>query len=320
MTTSTRPPLGADTWIWVSPVTDADLVVLAPRLAAWGFDVIELPVEDPGDWDPARTARLLGDVGLGATVCAVMPPGRELVAAEPSVVASTQDYLRRCVDAAAAVGSAVVAGPMYASVGRTWRPAPGERDRLRGELVRALAPVGRARRRLRRAVGHRAPQPLRDQRREHGRPGPRDGRGPATRGAWAWRSTPTTSTSRSRTRPPPPAPRATPVGSPTCRCAPTTGAPPAPTTSTGRRSACARRRRLRRSPVHRVLHGRERVDRHGRLDLAAAGPLAGCDRHRRPGLPAVALALRPCPRGAGQRCRGSARPLSHRFRRCASAC
>ena len=136
-----RPPFGANTWIWVSPLTDADVVVIAPRLAAWGFDVIELPVEDPGDWDPARTARLLADHGLGATVCAVMPPGRELVAAPPDVVAATQDYLRRCVDAAAAVGSAVVAGPMYASVGRTWRPAPGERDRLAGELVTALAPV-----------------------------------------------------------------------------------------------------------------------------------------------------------------------------------
>jgi D-psicose/D-tagatose/L-ribulose 3-epimerase len=56
-------------------------------------------------------------------------------------VRSTQDYLRRCVDAAVAVGSGVVAGPMYASVGRTWRPAPGERDRLTDELVDALDPV-----------------------------------------------------------------------------------------------------------------------------------------------------------------------------------
>jgi D-psicose/D-tagatose/L-ribulose 3-epimerase len=135
------PPFGANTWIWVSPLTDADLVVLAPRVAAWGFDVIELPVENPGDWDPGRTARLLADLGLGATVCAVMPPGRELVAAPSDVVATTQDYLRRCVDAAAAVGSGVVAGPMYASVGRTWRPGPGERDRLADELVIALAPV-----------------------------------------------------------------------------------------------------------------------------------------------------------------------------------
>jgi D-psicose/D-tagatose/L-ribulose 3-epimerase len=141
MPMTARPTFGANTWIWVSPLTDADVAVLAPRVAAWGFDVIELPVEDPSDGDPARTAGLLADLGLGATVCAVMPPGRELVDAPADVVRSTQDYLRRCVDAAVAVGSGVVAGPMYASVGRTWRPAPGERDRLTDELVDALDPV-----------------------------------------------------------------------------------------------------------------------------------------------------------------------------------
>ena len=135
------PPIGANTWIWVSPLTDAPLADIAPRVAGWGFDVIELPIEDPGDWDPSRTARLLADLGLGATVCAVMPPGRELVATEPDVVARTQDYLRRCVDAAAQVGSGVVAGPMYASVGRTWRPAPGERTAWAEQLTAALAPV-----------------------------------------------------------------------------------------------------------------------------------------------------------------------------------
>lgn len=135
------PAIGANTWIWVSPLTDRDLASLAPRIAAWGFDVVELPVEDVGDWDPSRTADLLAGLGLRATVCAVMPPGRELVAADPAVVAATQDYLRRCVDLAAAVGSGVVAGPMYASVGRTWRMAPDERAAVGAALRSALAPV-----------------------------------------------------------------------------------------------------------------------------------------------------------------------------------
>ena len=143
MTTTATPcpPIGANTWIWVSPLTDDDLAALAPRVAGWGFDVVEMPIENLGDWHPARAAELLEGVGLGATVCAVMPPGRELVATTTDVVASTQDYLRGCIDAAATVGSRVVAGPIYASVGRTWRIGPSERARYAAQLHEALASV-----------------------------------------------------------------------------------------------------------------------------------------------------------------------------------
>lgn len=69
-------PIGVNTWVWVSPLTDEDLARLAPKVAAWGFDVIELPVERPGDWDPEWAAELLGNLGLRASVVLVMPPGR----------------------------------------------------------------------------------------------------------------------------------------------------------------------------------------------------------------------------------------------------
>ena len=134
-------PIGANTWIWVSPATDDRVAELAPRVAGWGFDLLELPVEQPGDWDPERTAELLAEHGLGASVCAVMPPGRELVATDAGTVSETQAYLRACVDAADRIGSRVVAGPMYASVGRCWRMEPGERAAALRELADALAPV-----------------------------------------------------------------------------------------------------------------------------------------------------------------------------------
>lgn len=133
--------LGVNTWVWTSPLTDATLAALAAKVAGWGFDVLELPVENPGDWDPTRAARVLADHGLGATVCLVMPPGRELVATDAATIRSTQDYLRRVVDAAATVGAPVIAGPAYASVGRTWRLSPGERAGAYAQLRESLAPV-----------------------------------------------------------------------------------------------------------------------------------------------------------------------------------
>lgn len=133
--------LGVSTWVWCSPLSDERLAELAPRVREWGFDVIELPVEQPGDWDPKQAAEILHRLGLNATVCLVMPPGRELVDTDDATVAGTQDYLRQCVDVAVTVGSPVVAGPAYASVGRCWRMDDEQRQELYAGLRANLKPV-----------------------------------------------------------------------------------------------------------------------------------------------------------------------------------
>jgi D-psicose/D-tagatose/L-ribulose 3-epimerase len=133
-------PLGANTWIWVSPLSDERLARLAPRVRDFGFDVIELQVENPGDWDPGRAAELLAEHGLGASLCAVMPPGRDLLG-DTEEVASTQDYLRHCVDVAQRIGSRAVGGPLYSAVGRTWLLEPGERRATIERLAEALRPL-----------------------------------------------------------------------------------------------------------------------------------------------------------------------------------
>lgn len=133
--------IGVNTWVWVSPLTDDSLAALAPKIAEWGFDVVELPVEHPGDWDPGKAAALLDGLGLSASVVLTMPPGRELVGAAPQRVRETQDYLRHCVDVAVTVGAPAVSGPAYASVGRAWRMSPDERRSLYAELRENLLPV-----------------------------------------------------------------------------------------------------------------------------------------------------------------------------------
>ncbi|MEW2430907.1 sugar phosphate isomerase/epimerase family protein [Micromonospora sp. NPDC047644] len=134
--------IGVNPWVWTSPVDDKALTELIPRIAAFGFDAVELPIEQPGDWDPIRTRDLLAEHGLvAAGVCAVTPPGRDLVDAAPTVVESTVAYLKGCVASAAAVGAGCVGGPAYASVGRTWRMSPAARAACYAEFRQALAPV-----------------------------------------------------------------------------------------------------------------------------------------------------------------------------------
>lgn len=133
--------VGANIWIWESPVTDAAIAEVAPRVAELGFDLIELPVEEPGAWDPDRAAGVLTDAGLGAGLCCVMPPGRDLAVDDEQVIADTQDYLRHCVDVAERLGSAAVAGPMYAAVGRLWLMDSDERRRTITAVAERLRPV-----------------------------------------------------------------------------------------------------------------------------------------------------------------------------------
>jgi D-psicose/D-tagatose/L-ribulose 3-epimerase len=134
-------PIGINTWVWTSPLTDAALPHLLQTIAAAGFDGVELPLENAGDLDAQATAALLKEHDLAAWVVGAMAPGRDLVATTPEAVASTQDYLRACVDLAAAVGAPSVCGPFYAQTGRVWRMTPGERQTAYAEWREHLSPV-----------------------------------------------------------------------------------------------------------------------------------------------------------------------------------
>jgi D-psicose/D-tagatose/L-ribulose 3-epimerase len=136
-----RNAIGVSTWLWTSPLSDGELARLAPRVHAWGFDVIELPIEGTDDWDPSRASALLRGLDLGVTTCAVMTPERDLTTNDQAVRQTTIDYLRRCVEIAAAVGSPVVAGPIYAPVGRVWRTDAAERSRAIDRVADGLRPV-----------------------------------------------------------------------------------------------------------------------------------------------------------------------------------
>lgn len=131
--------LGVNTWVWTSPLTDETLPAIARKAAEIGFGALELPVENLGDWDPERTRELLDGLGLAPYVVGAMAPGRDLV--DPAAVASTQDYLRHCIEAATTLGAPVVAGPFTAATGRIWRMDAAERSAVIARLRESLAPL-----------------------------------------------------------------------------------------------------------------------------------------------------------------------------------
>ncbi|MBX3094552.1 MAG: sugar phosphate isomerase/epimerase [Cryobacterium sp.] len=136
-----RRPIGVNTWVWTSPLNDASLESIARKVAAMGFDAIELPVESPGDWSPARARDVLDDLSLAPYVVGAMGAGRDLVDASPAAIEATQSYLDHCVVVAETLGASVVAGPFYAQTGRTWRMSADDRAATVAALRGSLRPL-----------------------------------------------------------------------------------------------------------------------------------------------------------------------------------
>jgi D-psicose/D-tagatose/L-ribulose 3-epimerase len=134
-------PLGVNTWVWDSPLTDTNLPPLLDRIAGLGFDAVELPLENPGDFTAGTARAALAGTGLKPFVIGAMAPGRELVRAEGQAVQATQDYLRACIDLAYELGAPSVCGPFYAHTGRVWRMTAAERAEAYRQLRANLAPL-----------------------------------------------------------------------------------------------------------------------------------------------------------------------------------
>jgi D-psicose/D-tagatose/L-ribulose 3-epimerase len=136
-----KRPIGISTWVWESPLTDSNLGGHLARIAALGFDAVELPLENAGDFTSATVREAVESTGLTPFLVGAMAPGRDLVSAAPASVERTQAYLMECISMASSIGSPTVCGPFYAQTGRVWRMSPGQRREAYAELRHNLEPV-----------------------------------------------------------------------------------------------------------------------------------------------------------------------------------
>jgi D-psicose/D-tagatose/L-ribulose 3-epimerase len=119
---------GASTFIWTSPFGD-DRLDLIGRVAALGFDVVEVCIEDPSRVTGAAVGRAASEAGVDVLVCGAFGPGRDVSSDDAAVREQAAAYLHTCIDIAAEVGSPLVSGPMYATTGVTRMLPDAERRR-----------------------------------------------------------------------------------------------------------------------------------------------------------------------------------------------
>ena len=108
---------GINTFLFTSPFTN-ESTKLFKTFKKWGFETVEIPIEDPSHIDPAYVKRELDAHGLVCgSACACMGPGRDFrgTAEEQK---TTMDYCKTLLDQIVVLDCPSLIGPVYSVVGK----------------------------------------------------------------------------------------------------------------------------------------------------------------------------------------------------------
>jgi D-psicose/D-tagatose/L-ribulose 3-epimerase len=114
---------GVSTWLWTSPF-NRETIALFPKIKSYGYDAVEIPVEDPSLIDLDLVKKALADHELKAIICGAFGPSRDLTHDDPAFHQTCFTYLDSCLEIASELGAGFVAGPMYSAVGKARLVAP----------------------------------------------------------------------------------------------------------------------------------------------------------------------------------------------------
>jgi D-psicose/D-tagatose/L-ribulose 3-epimerase len=130
--------------IWAADFTHEHLP-LVDRIAEMGFDVIEVLVTSAEPKFEAKQVRKrIHDAGLKCSVSASLTPDDDLSSADEGVRRRGIGFLESVVATAEAIGATVVAGPLYAKIGRLKFLSPEARAEERDRSAAALREVAKS--------------------------------------------------------------------------------------------------------------------------------------------------------------------------------
>ena len=129
--------LGINTFLFTSPFTNKS-TRLFPTFKQWGFETVEIPIEDPSHIDPAHVRRELDKHGLVCgSVCACMGPGRDL-RGTPAEQKTALDYCKTLINQMVVLGCPSLIGPVYSVVGKADAVEPSQQKKEWALVVKNL--------------------------------------------------------------------------------------------------------------------------------------------------------------------------------------
>jgi len=129
---------GVSTWLWESPFNTAT-ISLFPKIKSLGYDIVEIPVEDPGLIDGITVKKALEDNGLKPLVCGVFGPTKDLTSEDTSLHQNCFNYVEKSFELCNLMEVDFLAGPMYSAVGKARMVSDEQR---KTEWQRAVSNLG----------------------------------------------------------------------------------------------------------------------------------------------------------------------------------
>jgi len=143
--------LGINTFLFTSPFTNQS-TKLFKTFKKWGFQTVEIPVEDPTHIDAAYVKDQLDKHGLVCgSVCACMGPDRDL-RGTPGQQRTGMAYLKKLLQQMVVLDCPSLIGPVYSAVGRADAVPDKEKQQQWKTVVRNLKGLCREAERLGRQV------------------------------------------------------------------------------------------------------------------------------------------------------------------------
>lgn len=117
--------VGINTFLFTFPFTNQS-VEMFPQFKNWGFDSVEIAIDDPDAIDPKLIRAALDKSGLVCgSICGVFGPGRDLRGTIEEQQASL-NYVSKVIEMMPTLGCKTFAGPLYSTVGRAQAVPPEE--------------------------------------------------------------------------------------------------------------------------------------------------------------------------------------------------
>ncbi|MCL5096189.1 MAG: sugar phosphate isomerase/epimerase [Candidatus Omnitrophica bacterium] len=124
---------GINTFLFTSPFTN-ESTKLFPQFKEWGFDSVEIALEDGSHIDPAFVKAELDKHGLVCgSMCGAFGLDRDL-RGTPEAQQASLDYMKDLIDAMAVLETPTLAGPVYSAVGRA-EAVPDKERKAQWKLV-----------------------------------------------------------------------------------------------------------------------------------------------------------------------------------------